>query len=113
MVEAGQARRLLFLSRERDPAFPNVPSLTDEGILPTVDPGFPYGIGGPKGMDPNVVKILHDGFKEASDSAEVAEVLRRVDLVPLYMGSDDYTRFALAQIPEYRKLIGALGLSAK
>ena len=37
----------------------------------------PFGIGGPKGMDPKVVKILHDAFKKTLEDPRMLEVLDR------------------------------------
>ena len=36
----------------------------------------PYGFVGPKGMPPQVVKALHDGFKKAMDDPENLKVLQ-------------------------------------
>jgi hypothetical protein len=44
----------------------------------------PYGLVGPKGMDPKVVKILHDAFKKAIDDPENAKVLQMLDQVYWY-----------------------------
>jgi hypothetical protein len=44
----------------------------------------PYGIAGPKGMDPRVVKTLHDAFKKAIDDPENQKVLQQLDQVYWY-----------------------------
>jgi len=112
-IDAGTARPLLWLTRERSPRYPDVPSLKDEGIEPMVDPSFPYGIAGPKGMDPAVVKILHDGFKKVMDTPEHAKVLEQLQQDKVYMSSEDYRAFALRETEGYKKLIDALGLARK
>jgi tripartite-type tricarboxylate transporter receptor subunit TctC len=73
----------------------------------------PYGIVGPKGMDPKVVRILHDAFKKAIDDPENQKVLQQLDQVYWYKSSDDYAKWAAEQYVADRALIERLGLMAK
>ncbi len=73
----------------------------------------PYGIVGPKGMDPKVVKILHDAFKTAVDDPENRKVLQQLDQVDWYRSSDDYARWAVETFASERAMIEKLGLIAK
>lgn len=73
----------------------------------------PYGIVGPKGMDPRVVKILHDAFKRASEDPENQKMLQTLDQVYWYKSSEDYARWAAETNVTERALIERLGLSAK
>ena len=73
----------------------------------------PYGIVGPKGMDPRVVKILHDAFKKAIDDPENQKMLQSLDQVYWYRSSDDYARWATETFGTERALIERLGLLAK
>ncbi len=71
----------------------------------------PFGIGGPKNMDPAVVKVLHDAFRKALDDAKVREMLERFDMPAIYMNSEEYTRFARRSWESERALIERLGLA--
>jgi tripartite-type tricarboxylate transporter receptor subunit TctC len=73
----------------------------------------PYGIVGPRGMDPKVVKILHDAFKKAMDDPENEKVLQQLDQVYWYRSSEDYARWAAETSVSERALIERLGLLAK
>jgi len=73
----------------------------------------PYGLAGPKGMDPKVVKILHDAFKKAIDDPENAKVLQMLDQVYWYKSPDEYTRWAAETFVSEKALIERLGLMAK
>jgi len=73
----------------------------------------PYGIVGPRGMDPKVVRILHDAFKKAMDDPENAKMLQTLDQVYWYKSSDDYVKWAADQYVSERALIERLGLMAK
>ena len=73
----------------------------------------PYGIVGPKGMDPRVVKIIHDAFKKAIDDPENTKVLQQLDQVYWYNSSEDYAKWAAETNVSERALIERLGLLAK
>jgi tripartite-type tricarboxylate transporter receptor subunit TctC len=73
----------------------------------------PYGIVGPRGMDPKIVKILHDGFKKALNDPEHQKVLDQLDQELWYRSSDDYAKYARETFQKERALIERLGLLAK
>ena len=73
----------------------------------------PYGIAGPKGMDPKVVKIIHDAFKKAIDDPEHHKVLQQLDQVYWYKSTDEYLKWAGETNVSERALIERLGLLAK
>ena len=73
----------------------------------------PFGIAGPKGMDPAIVKKLHDAFKAAMSDPKAMEIQKRYDYATRYMDSEDYTRFVREQVNEQRQVIDTLGLARK
>ena len=73
----------------------------------------PYGIVGPRGMDPKVVKILHDAFKKAMDDPEHMKVLGTLDQVYWYRSTDEYAKWAADTYVSERALIERLGLMAQ
>ena len=73
----------------------------------------PYGIVGPRGMDPKVVKVLHDAFRKAMDDPEHLKLLQTLDQVYWYKSSEDYARWAAQDYVSERALIERLGLLAK
>jgi tripartite-type tricarboxylate transporter receptor subunit TctC len=112
-IEAGAFRPLLTTLSARNPKFPDVPSLTDEGLVPLVDLSFPQGLAGPKGMAPDVLRILHDGFRKALESPEHQAVIDQLDQAPAYINSADYAAAAAIQLDKHRALVTALGLARK
>jgi len=73
----------------------------------------PYGIAGPKGMDPRIVKILHDAFKKAMDDPEHQKVLAQLDQVYWYKSTEEYAKWAAETWVTERALVERLGLLAK
>src|SRR5207253_1748699 len=82
-VDAGTFRLLVTFGAERTRW--GAPTAKELGY--DVVSYSPYGIVGPKGMDPSVVKILHDAFKKALDDPENRKVLQSLDQVEWYRAS--------------------------
>ncbi len=55
------------------------------------------GIGGPKGMDPKLVKLLHDTFSKGLDDPAFLQRLDRYNTVRRNMNTEDCTRCAREQ----------------
>ena len=73
----------------------------------------PYGWVGPKGMDPKIVRFLHDAFKKALDDPEHIKVLAQLDQVYWYKSSEEYRRWAADTLQAERATIERVGLLAK
>jgi len=108
MVDAGQVRLLVTWGENRTRRWPNVPTLKDLGY--GIVSNSPYGIAGPKGMDPKVVKILHDAIRKAMDDPAYQKVLERLDQDNVYKSSEDYAKFAKQVNDEQRAIIERMGL---
>ena len=79
----------------RMPLFPDVRTLSEAGIDLVVN--SPYGVCGPKGMDPAVVKTLHDAMKDALFSPEVQAVMATYNMPTLYLDTAAYDKAAREQ----------------
>lgn len=113
VIDGGEARPVLWLTDDPSPRYPDVPGVRQLGVQSVIDLNFPFGLAGPKGMDPAVVKILHDGFKKAMDTPEHQALLQKLDQPNRYMNSADFTAFAQQQIRAYRTALDRLGITKK
>lgn len=107
-VESGKLRVLCVLNANRMKRWPDVPTAKDLGY--DVVASSSYGIGGPKGMDPKVVRVLHDAFKSALDEPEFMKLMDRLDQVVSYLNTDDYTRWAKEQYGVEKGVVEKFGL---
>ena len=108
LVNSGQLRLLVTWGAARTKNWPSVPTLKEVGI--DMVSNSPFGIAGPKGIDPNVVKVLHDAFKKGLEEPSYAEAMLKLDQELFYLSSADYQKFAMQQIDEARRYIAELGL---
>ena len=110
-VDGGQMRLLLTFGEKRTKRWPTVPTAQElgYGVVST----SPYGLVGPKGMDPAIVKVLHDAFKKAMDDPKHAELLEQLNQDAWYRSGDDYLKWARESYVKDKALIERLGLAAK
>ena len=108
-VEAGKLRVLNTWGAERLAKFPDAPTLKELGL--DLVQNSPFGIGAPKGTPPAVVKRLHDAFKQAMEQESYVTALKRYDMVPMYMGSAQYLKFAQETFAREKALVKKLGLA--
>jgi tripartite-type tricarboxylate transporter receptor subunit TctC len=107
-IEAGLFRTLVTWGERRPARHPNAPTLKELGY--GIVTNSPYGITGPKGMDPVVVKTVHDAFKAALDDAAFLKTLDRLGHDPFYMSGDDYFRWARENYEIERRIVERMGL---
>ena len=110
-VDSGQMRLLVTFGDQRIKRWPNVPTAKELGY--NVVANSPYGLAGPKGMDPAVMKTLHDAFKRAMEDPKHLEVLDQLNQPTWYKNSADYASWARETLGKEKGLIDRLGLAAK
>ena len=110
-VEAGKLRLLATYGSKRTKRWPSVPTLDELGYKTVSD--SPFGVCGPKGMDPSVVRTLHDAFKKTLEDPAVLATFDKYDQTVIYMNTDEYTKFARESFNAEKATIERLGLAAK
>lgn len=111
LVDAKELRLLVIWGKERSKRWPDVPTLKEAGF--DLVSNSPFGIAGPKGMDPKVVAKLHDAFQKGMAEPSYIEAMKKFDMEPFYMSTADYDRFVRETIAEQAKLVQMLGLVKK
>jgi tripartite-type tricarboxylate transporter receptor subunit TctC len=95
LVQAGKFRLLVVWGSERMKLFPEVRTLREANIDLVVN--SPYGVCGPKGLDPAIVRKLHDALKDALFDPATQNVMATYNMPTLYLDSAAYDRAARAQ----------------
>jgi len=108
-VEAGRARLLATYGSKRTKRWPEVPTLLELGYQTVSD--SPFGIGGPKGMDPALVTRIQDALRKTLDDPAVQSTLDKFDQPVIWMDSAAYTKFAQNTYREEKETIESLGLA--
>jgi tripartite-type tricarboxylate transporter receptor subunit TctC len=108
-VDSGRLRLIAVFSEQRSRRWPATPTVTELGF--PLAASSPFGLAGPRGMSPAVVKTLHDAFKAALfDPAHIAE-LDKYDQVPDYLGPEAYGRAMREAFAAEKRNVDRLGLN--
>ena len=109
-VEAGTMRVLVTWGPNRNKRSPGVPTLKE---LYGIVSNSPWGIAGPRGMDPRVVKIVHDAFRKASADPAFVQTLERIGMENFYMSGDAYLQWRRETAALEKAAVERLGLQLK
>ena len=108
-VDAGTQRLLATLGDKRTRW--GAPTVKELGV-DTVS-NSPFGLVGPKGMSPQVVKVLHDAFRKSLDDPDYLKLLAQLDQPGWYQSSQDYAKYAAEAFKTERATIERVGLLLK
>lgn len=95
LVQSGKFRLLVVWGSKRMPLFPDVRTLREAGI--DLEVNSPYGVCGPKGMDPAIVRKIHDAMKDALFDPATQAVMNTYNMPTLYLDTAAYDKAARAQ----------------
>ena len=104
----GRFRLLVVWSAERAKRFTEIRTLREVGIDIVSD--SPFGLAGPKNIDPGIIRSLHDAIKPALHDPQQLAALERFDMPLRYMNSQDYTQFVRRLNAEESAAVGRLAL---
>jgi tripartite-type tricarboxylate transporter receptor subunit TctC len=107
-VDSGELRLLVTWGNERTKRWPHVPTLKELGY--GIVANSPFGLAGPKGMDPKVVKTLHDAFKKGMEDPAFRKISDKFEMEAFYKNSEEYTKYAKELFDEGKEIVEALGL---
>jgi len=108
-VDAGTFRLLVTFGEKRTRW--NAPTAKELGI--DVVSYSPYGFVAPKGMEPKVLRTLHDAFKRTLDDPEHLKLLQQLDQVYWYKSPDEFAQWAADTLRAERATLERVGLLAK
>jgi tripartite-type tricarboxylate transporter receptor subunit TctC len=89
-VDSGRLRLLVSFSAQRSRRWPQVPTLRELGH--DIVAQSPYGLGGPRGMAPRVVAVLHDAFRKAMFDPQFLNEIAKYDQELDYLDPAGYAK---------------------
>jgi tripartite-type tricarboxylate transporter receptor subunit TctC len=107
VAQGGKARMLATFTDARLRRWPDVPTVKELGYNLTVR--SPFGLVGPKGIDPAVAARLHAAFRKAAEDPAYNRALDDFDLVSALMSGAEYARYATEQFQREKLALEKLG----
>lgn len=111
-IDTGNVRALAVTSSKRAPALPNVPTMSESGV-PGYEVSTWFGILGPKGMNPDLVKRLNADIHAAMTSPEFSKQLSERGMIIKVGTPAEFDGLIRSEIEKWRPVVKRLDLSAK
>ena len=109
LVDAGQLRLLALWTDSRSKFWPDVPTLKDLGYPLVFD--SPFGVAGPKGMDPKVTKKIHDAYQKALADKDVLTLMDNYVMTARYLDGAGYTKLVHELVAFEKAGLAKIGLA--
>jgi tripartite-type tricarboxylate transporter receptor subunit TctC len=108
LVRSGNVRVLAALSAKRDPAFPEVPTATEQGVNIVADAW--RGVAVPKGTTPAAIAKLEDAIRKTAASPEFVKACENLSVAPAFLPAADFGRLIAKEDSELAVIVQSLGL---
>jgi tripartite-type tricarboxylate transporter receptor subunit TctC len=109
LIDAGRVRPLAIMGEQRDPMFPDVPTLIERGKDWSL--GAWRGIMVPKNTPDQVVKVLEEAVAKAVKDETYVEFMKNNGFGIIWRDSEEFTDFAKKQDEMFGILMKELGLA--
>lgn len=97
-------RILGIVSDDRQVAFPDAPTMKEQGI--DISMGAWWGIGLPKNTPAEIKTKIHDTIKQACESAAIQDMLKEKGFEYNYLNSADFASWLEMMNGEFKQIIG-------
>jgi tripartite-type tricarboxylate transporter receptor subunit TctC len=113
MVRDGRLRPLAVTSAKRNPAFPNIPSIVEEGLPAAQSDGW-FGIVGPAGVPKRIVTQLAGDVKKIIAQPRIKEAFEKQGAeAAVNSGPEAYDKLMKSEYERYVKLVKDVGMKAQ
>jgi len=107
-VQAGKLRALAVASPERNPAYPNVPTIAESGFA-----GFSavswFGLSAPAGTPKDIIQKLNEATAKAMNAPELKQRLQAQGFVAVAESSAQFSGFVQSEIVKWSQAAKASG----
>jgi tripartite-type tricarboxylate transporter receptor subunit TctC len=110
-VEQGKMRLLAVFSAERNPRWPDVPTLRELGF-PRAVYASPWGLAAPRGTPRSAITTLHDVFYKAMHTERHKAALAKFDQQLEYLDTQGYQQAIYQTVERERQLLARMNLLA-
>jgi tripartite-type tricarboxylate transporter receptor subunit TctC len=106
-IDSGEVRLLATFGDQRSLRWSDAPTAKESGF--DMIAMMYFGLIAGKGLDPEPLRVLHDGFKKAIDDPEHQTLLKQMDMLPWYKTSDEFRTFAIQTFKDYGDILAKAG----
>ncbi|MEY3913958.1 MAG: hypothetical protein RL509_2002 [Pseudomonadota bacterium] len=104
----GKVRALAVTGRERSPALPDIPTVSEAGLKAFEVVGF-YGFLAPAGTPADVVNTLSQAFRTVLSQADIRQRMVSQGADPAFLGAADFHRYLTQEMPRWAEAVKQSG----
>jgi len=109
LADAGEVKILAIMADERSSAFPDTPTLKEEGVNWSLQNWF--SLCAPKGLPTEIKSKIEAAAASAHKSAAVRDALAQRGITPIFDGSVEFAKFASEFSVDAKSILTDLGLA--
>lgn len=110
-VQSGKLRALAIMSAERSPAYPDVPTMKEQG-LPDLEVETWYGAFAPAGTPPAVIAKINAELDSLLKDAFIRQALGKQGMVPRGGPPERLGELVRRELPRWARVVKAAGIKA-
>jgi tripartite-type tricarboxylate transporter receptor subunit TctC len=110
LIDAGKVKSLAIMAEQRNPAFPDVPTLQEAGGI-DFSVGAWRGIAGPKGLPEEVTAALVPALEKISGMQEFKDFMNQRGYGMVYAGPEQFAQFMGERDAAFGEIMKGLGLT--
>jgi len=110
-VQAGRLRALAVMSDERSPAYPDVPTMKEQG-LPDLEVETWYGSFVPAGTPEAVIREINAGINAALKDTQVREAIEKQGMTPVGGAPQRLGNLVKSELPRWNRVVKEAGIKA-
>ena len=111
-IRSGKLRALAVTSTNRAATLPETPTTAEAGYAKVLSDNW-YGLVGPLGMPPAVLKRIHGAAVAALGSGSVAEQYAKVGGVPMPSTPEEFAAYLAQDQAKWSRVVKAIGFKAE
>lgn len=111
-IRAGKLRALAVTSGKRAATLPDIPTTVEAGYPKVISDNW-YGMVGPPGLPPAIVRRVHAAAVAALNSAEVGEHYAKVGGVPMPSSGEEFAVHLAQDQAKWGRVVKAIGFKAE
>lgn len=104
----GKVKALAVTSKERNPALPDIPTVTEAGIKDFEVVGF-YGFLAPANLPKDITAKLSDAFRQVLTNPDIRNRMLTQGADPAFLGAEDFAKYLAAEMPRWADAVKKSG----
>ena len=110
-VQSGKLRALAIMSAERSPAYPDVPTMKEQG-LSDLEVETWYGAFAPAGTPPAILAKVNADINTVLKDRQVREALEKQGMTPVGGPAQRLGELVRKELPRWNRVVSAAGIKA-